>query len=190
MSQHTYNAQIAMAMLALVFMCSLAFVAGCGGDEETKSGGGFKQLDRMAFPAINTVLVPSAKKDLFNASAPSGDNAAFLADFTTTITALRTNVGGRGVTQNSPALVSDAGLADALCPDVVNVDLGATTGNVVTITGTAPTQTLTTLTLNGRNLTDDVIDAALKLILNNGGATDGIASTKTYSGVFPYLNTP
>jgi hypothetical protein len=189
MTQHAYNAQIAMAMLALVFMSSLAFVAGCGGDEEKKSGSKGYQVDRMAFPAINTVLVPSAKKDLFNSAKPDRDNADFLADFTTTITALRTNVSTRGVTQNSPALVTDAGLADALCPDVVNVNLGATTGNVVTITGTAPTQTLMTLTLNGRNLTDDVIDAALKLILNNGAATDSVGA-HTYQAGFPYLSAP
>lgn len=69
-------------------------------------------------------------------------------------------------------------------PDVVNVNLGITTGNSFTVVGAVPTQTLTGLQLNGRNLTDDVIDAALILILNNGAATDAIGP-KTYLGTFP-----
>jgi hypothetical protein len=197
MTQHAYNAQIAMAMLALVFMSSLAFVAGCAGDEESQDGGskGY-QVDRMAFPAINTVLVPSAKKDLFNSAKPNRDDADFLADFTTSITGLRAAVAARGVAQNSPEIgptgvpFTPAVLAGALCPDVVNVDLGQTTGNSFTVTGSVPNETLgTSLKLNGRNLTDDVIDAALILILNNSAATDGIGA-HTYQAAFPYLSAP
>ncbi len=196
MTQAAYRAQIAMAMFALTLLAGITVLAGCSKDEDKKdSGPASRQIDRMAFPGINTVLVPSASKDIFNASYPRDDNAGFLAAFTTTITGLRANVAARGVTQNSPEIgpsgspFTPAALADALCPDVVNVNLGITTGNSFTVVGAVPTQTLTGLQLNGRNLTDDVIDAALILILNNGAATDAIGP-KTYLGTFPYLNVP
>lgn len=104
MTQAAYRAQIAMAMFALALV-GITVLAGCSKDEDKKdSGPASRQIDRMAFPGINTVLVPSASKDIFNASYPRDDNAGFLAAFTTTITGLRANVAARGVTQNSPEL--------------------------------------------------------------------------------------
>ena len=66
---------------------------------------------------------------------------------------------------------------------------GALIPDVVTIDFSSPVQFP-----NGRTLTDDVIDAALGVVLNRGGAAgigDGVDSNdKAFSRQFPYLADP
>ena len=53
------------------------------------TGTGGSQLDRMAIPAVNTAVIPSAQKDNFNRGNPTTDVATFGATATTTIQGLR-----------------------------------------------------------------------------------------------------
>lgn len=70
-------------------------------------------------------------------------------------------------------LKSDPALADALLPDMLTFD----TSKPLNF-------------LNGRALTDDVIDGELKLITGNTAATDNVANDSTFLSGFPYLGSP
>ena len=111
----------------------------------------------MGRPAINTVLIPAAKKDAFNAGHPKDDVANYRADVIASITGL-----GNGA--------QAATLADTLLPDVLTFDTASTAGF-----------------LNGRNLSDDVIDAELGLLSNGALTTDFVENDTTFLTVFPYL---
>ena len=133
----------------------------------------------MGIPAINTALIPKDSKDAFNAGNPKDDVANFRVIAESTITQLRRAV--NAVTgfpgEDSPG-VPPATLASVLIPDVVTIDFS----NPVVFP-------------NGRRLQDDVIDAALGLVLNRGnvlgggaGISDGIpANDRPFLGTFPYL---
>ncbi len=117
------------------------------------------QIDRMGRPAINTVLIPSANKDRFNDVKASQDNRLFRGDVVDTLVALG----------NSPETA--AGLADVLLPDVLTFTVGSPDGF-----------------LNGRQLSDDVIDAELGLISGGALTTDCVDSNdREFSPSFPYL---
>ena len=68
-------------------------------------------------------------------------------------------------------------MAGALIPDIVTIDFSATVAFP-----------------NGRQLTDDVIDAALGIVLNRGGAagvSDAVdRNDKPFLSTFPYLAAP
>ncbi|WP_372896452.1 DUF4331 family protein [Stieleria sp.] len=120
-------------------------------------------FDRMGRPAINTVLIPSAKKDLFNVSLPVNDPANFGNDVATTIATLN---GGDTATANV--------LAGILLPDVLTVDTSSTAGF-----------------LNGRQLANDVIDAELNLLTNGAVTGDGVdMNDAVFPAGFPYLAAP
>ena len=138
------------------------------------------QVDRMAIPAINTALIPSASKDAFNQGAPATDTANWNATATTTMDGLRAAVDAAfGAPQDGGPLgdLTSQQVADALIPDIVTVDFA----NPVAFP-------------NGRRLQDDVIDAAVGIVLNRGGAaglSDAIdANDKAFSDTFPYLAEP
>jgi hypothetical protein len=117
-----------------------------------------RQVDRMGRPAINTVLIPDAMKDLFNLGIPSQDRANFGATITATLT----------------ALMADVSLTNVLLPDILTFDTSNSAGF-----------------LNGRKLTDDVIDAELMLLTKNVGVTsDCVGQHTDYLTHFPYLGTP
>lgn len=71
------------------------------------------------------------------------------------------------------SLKSDPALADALLPDILTFD----TSKPLNF-------------LNGRALTDDVIDAELQLITGNPAASDNVSNDSTFLGAFPYLGAP
>lgn len=116
-----------------------------------------RQVDRMGRPAINTVLVKSANKDVFNRSAPRNDER-FRADAVEIITSLG----------NSPATAQ--ALSEVLFPDILTFDTANAGGF-----------------LNGRRLEDDVIDAELQLLTGNPAASDFVASDSAFTNTFPYL---
>ena len=121
------------------------------------------QFDRMGRPAINTALIPSAKKDLFNISSPVNDPANFGADVQATIESLN-----GGDTATAIALTS------VLLPDLLTIDTSSTNGF-----------------LNGRKLTDDVIDAELGLLTNGAVTGDGVnQNDATFLTSFPFLAPP
>lgn len=132
----------------------------------------FIQKDQMARPAINTVFVPSDKKDEFNVTIPSEMGAVFSQTFINTLLNF-------GYTTNILGLDA-AGFAGVLATDVLNVNLNAASAFGA---------------LNGRTLADDVIDTELTLIFggadgtaNPGLTSDGVdANDKAFLPYFPYL---
>lgn len=121
---------------------------------------GRKQVDRMGRPAINTVLIGAAKKDAFNTGMPRNDVEAFTAEMV-------------GNLKAAPLNRSDAdarALAAILLPDILTYDTSNSAGF-----------------LNGRQLTDDVIDAELGILSNNVVTTDFVGNDSTFLPVFPYL---
>ncbi len=119
---------------------------------------GGDQIDRMGRPAINTVFIPSAKKNSFNFGKPVHDQRDFRGDVVNTLVALGNSSG----TANA--------LADVLLPDILTVDTSSAAGF-----------------LNGRALANDVIDAELGLISGGAIPTDCVANDSAFSGAFPYL---
>src|SRR5712692_174360 len=136
----------------------------------------YVQVDRMAIPAINTALMPSNMKDAFNQGQPSTDAANFRTTAQNTITGLRTAVDAVLGAENGGPLgnLTPALVAVAFIPDIVTIDFS-----------------MPVAFPNGRRLQDDVIDAALGIVLNRGGAagvSDGInANDKPFLTSFPYL---
>lgn len=153
-------------------------VIGCKDDETTVSTPGkqYVQFDRQGIPAINTAIIPSSSKDAFNQGAPSTDATAFRASAQTTIEGLRTAVDAVLGAQNGGPLgnLTAAQVAGALIPDIVTIDFSAPLAFP-----------------NGRRLEDDVIDAALGIVLNRGGGagvSDGInGNDVAFLPTFPYL---
>lgn len=118
-----------------------------------------RQFDRMGRPAINTVLIPAAKKDSFNKALPQNDVASFSSD-------VQASLVGLG---NSAERA--AALASVLLPDVLTFDASNSSGF-----------------LNGRRLFDDVIDAELSLITDGALPGDGVgANDRPFRTAFPYL---
>ena len=133
------------------------------------------RVDRMAIPAINTVLIPSDSKDAFNQGDPVNDEATFRAESEATIQGLRDAVDAVLGAQDGGPLgdLDAAAVAGAPIPDVVTIDFSQPVGFT-----------------NGRTLTDDVIDVALALVLNRtvGDAVDG--NDVSFLSTFPYLAPP
>ncbi len=145
----------------------------------TSTARGTNQVDRMAIPAINTALIPSASKNAFNQASPSGDVATYRPMAQASVTGLRDAVKSVLPAEDGGPLgmLTAEQVAGALIPDVVTIDFSK---DVV-----FP---------NGRRLQDDVIDAALGIVLNRGGAKgvgDAInANDKAFLGTFPFLAEP
>ena len=138
-----------------------------------------QRIDRMAIPTINTALIPSADKDAFNAADPVDDAADYRSTAVSQIEGLRAAVDSVFGRQDGGPLgnLTAAQVGGALIPDVVTIDFSS------------PVQFP-----NGRRLSDDVIDVALGLVLNRGGAagvSDAVdANDKAFSDAFPYLAAP
>jgi hypothetical protein len=122
---------------------------------------GHTQLDRMGRPAINTVFLHGDRKNLFNEGRPQDDQRDFRGDVVETLMSL----GNSEERANA--------LADVLLPDILTVDTSSSAGF-----------------LNGRQLSDDVIDAELNLITNGAVTTDCVANDSTFLGTFPYVGSP
>ncbi len=138
------------------------------------------QVDRMAIPAINTALIPAGMKDNFNHGSPATDEAQFRPTAQSTIDTLRGVVDGLfGTPQDGGPLgnLTSQQVATALIPDIVTIDFSK------------PVQFP-----NGRRLQDDVINAALGVVLNRGGSagiSDAVDSNdEAFSNTFPYLAAP
>ncbi len=165
---------VGFALLALVA------AAGCSKNDKVLTPGvTYTQADRVGIPAINTALIPPASKNAFNAGRPSTDIVNWRPTAQATIVALRAAVLDSLGPEDSPGL-TPATVASVVIPDIVTIDFSQ------------PVQFP-----NGRRLQDDVIDAALSLVLNRGnilgggpGVSDGIdANDVGFSGTFPYLAT-
>ena len=117
--------------------------------------------DRMGRPAINTVFNHGPDKNKFNAINPPQDRALFEDSFKATL-------GSFGYSADQ----ADA-IADILLPDILTYDYSSSAGF-----------------LNGRKLTDDVIDISLALVTNGKITTDKVGPHTDYLSHFPYLGKP
>lgn len=164
----------------LLLLAGIVMLSACKKDKDNTPAY-YQTQDQMARPAINTVFVSSAEKDLFNTTVPSAMNAAFASKFKTQLLALNA-----GYTTNLLGLTADQ-FTGVLATDVLNVST------------TAPTSFYDgTNVLTGRALADDVIDVELTLIFGgpNGTSNPGLTSDhvngndKAFLASFPYLANP
>jgi hypothetical protein len=149
---------------------------------------GSAQNDRMGRPAIATVFIPNnpippdnagdSLKSTFNHAQPKDDRASFRGEVVNTLRTLFSlndkggPVGGSDDPSDDAATIN--GLADVLLPDVLTYDTSQGGGF-----------------LNGRKLTDDVIDAELDLVTEGLVTTDCVpANDVPFPGAFPYLAAP
>ncbi|WP_299670117.1 DUF4331 family protein [uncultured Polaribacter sp.] len=147
--------------------------------------GTFVMKDQMGRPAVNTVFVSSGKKDEFNATIPSEQNAKFQSMFEANLKGLSPAFANSG---DKNALGQDAAaFTGLLATDVLNVTLD---GKTTFYDGTN--------VLTGRALADDVITVELLLIFggedfkeNPTLSDDNVdGNDKDFLTSFPYLASP
>jgi hypothetical protein len=144
--------------------------------------------DQMGRPAINTVFNNAIvdpvnvglDKNRFNATPPSQQRTAFGGIFRTNMVATLENIdaalhltGAPNNCTDNDAATANA-LANALLPDVITYD----------------TSTHAVGPLNGRALSDDVIDTELGITTHGCVTSDGVAAHGDYLTHFPYLGQP
>ncbi len=126
-----------------------------------QSDGSMLQIDRMGRPAINTVFMHGNEKLMFNRAEPTQDRARFTDEVVAVLTSF-----GYTTAQAD-------GIADILLPDILAYDSSSSGGF-----------------LNGRKLTDDVIDIELNLVTNGQVTGDGVGVHTDLLGSFPYVGNP
>lgn len=171
-----------MKLYNLLFIAtSLVMFSACDKDDDDNKPTYYQTQDQMARPAINTVFVSAADKDMFNTTTPSAMSAAFASKFKAKLMGLNP-----GYTTNLLGLTADQ-FTNVLVTDVLNAST------------TAPTTFYDgTNVLTGRALADDVIDVELTLIFGgpSGSSNPGLtsdkvnANDKAFLASFPYLATP
>ena len=128
---------------------------------ERRVGGKVIQMDQMGRPAINTVFnnaqAHKYDRELFNRTQPA---EMVKAGFRDSAEEVLTSLGA----------ADPAGLAAVLIPDVLTYQTSNTAGF-----------------LNGRRLANDVIDAELGLVTNNGITSDCVGNDSAFPGSWPYL---
>jgi hypothetical protein len=117
--------------------------------------------DRMGRPAINTVFNHDNDKIVFNQINPKQDRALFEEKFEAVLMSFK----------YSEAQADS--IAKVLLPDILTYDYTSSAGF-----------------LNGRKLTDDVIDIELTLVTNGQVTTDKVGPHTDYLSHFPYLGNP
>jgi len=180
-------------LIAMSILLSVATIS-CSNDDDTNPNpdpevidfsGVFAQEDQIGRPAVNTVFVSSASKDMFNVTIPSMQSAGFQAMMQANLEALSPAYANPGDTN---ALGLDAAaFTGLLATDVLNVSLDGTTTFFDGVN-----------VLTGRTLADDVITVELLLIFGgedfseNPGLSDDHVDTndKTFLTSFPYLASP
>jgi len=146
------------------------------------SGGSWNKADQMGRPAINTVfnnglVDPNSgqTKNRFNTTNPDRQRTAYDGLFRNNIIATLTNINAVLGTGCDDYDATTAGaIADILLPDVLTYD----------------TSTAAAGPLNGRGLSDDVIDIELGLTTNGCVGSDGEGAHGDYLSSFPYLGVP
>ncbi len=148
---------------------------------ELKTSGKLVQLDRMATPAVNTALIPFARKNEYNASTPEDDAKGKFADnIVATLTALGTSK------DNINTLASVA----VTKGDYLRLDLSAKNNSVGE--GERATTPGYTGFPNGRRFGDDTIDVLLYFISNQTLTTgDSVDKNDVSLGKsFPFVAPP
>ena len=154
-------------------------------DLQTLSNNGAgTQVDRLGLPSLNIAIngfngftktvynslghsqiTRDLAKNAYNMNSPKDDVANNRGFWGTAISAVF----------NRPAATGTA-IATALTPDVYTINMASPTSFAA---------------LNGRKLSDDVIDVELQLLSGAGTATDAVSTNdKPFTTTFPYLATP
>jgi len=124
--------------------------------------GEYVQVEAMALPVINTVLIPRAKKDEFNRATPLQQRPLFR------------NLGIAALTAINGDEVYSTALVDTQMPDVSDLDVTKTTGFP-----------------NGRRPEDDVIDLVLLNATNGFVGADGVPTNDVpFLTDFPFFAPP
>ena len=148
---------------------------GVWGQTKTE-GSAFSVNDRMAIPAIATVLINDGNEDRYNTLRPENDIGMHREEIRDNLLFL-SGLDGSGYT------VAEAdGVAALLSPDILTLDTSSTAGFV-----SGP--------LNGRQLAEDVIDFELFVVTGGLGANGSPVLTSdcvdsndvAFPGTFPYL---
>jgi hypothetical protein len=125
--------------------------------------GAFVQVDRMAFPVENTVLIPTRMKDAFNRSVPAQDRL------------FRDEAIRSLVRINNDPTYSGTLVDAVLFPDVLTLDVTKASEGF----------------LNGRRPQDDVIDVVLQAASKGVLTGDGVnANDVPFLGDFPFFAPP
>jgi hypothetical protein len=154
---------------------------GVWGQTQWWNGSAWMPGDQMGRPAINTVfntkLVDAnaaTTKNLFNQTPPSKQRTADGGQFRTNVITTLTHINAAlGIAHPDYTVAQAQGLADFLLPDVLTYDTATKAGG-----------------LNGRALSDDVIDIELGITTNGAVTSDGVGPHSDYLAVFPYLGVP
>ncbi len=170
-------------------------------DAANANSGPWIQVNRLANPLFNEVLVPLRDKDRYNRTKPLGD-ASFSTYAQNSELAFLINVVLFGTADGQSPLQTNnrADLVAIMIPDVIRVD---TTTGPVPLPGQAGFNRLSLIGgdglgwPNGRRIGDDVVDIALSAVASGptfatitpvGDNVD--ANDQLYNTVFPYLGTP
>lgn len=140
-------------------------------------------IDQMGRPAINTVFNSGTDKNDFNHTAPADQPTALSGKFHNNV--VNTLLAFSATDPQGAYSSGEAGvLAGVLLPDVLPYTVGTTTLGA----------------LNGRALTDDVIDIELNLVTGGypfagrdgtgGIPSDCVGAHTDYLSAFPYLGNP
>ncbi len=138
-----------------------------------RDGGNWRQIDRMGRPAINTVFnTTDAEKEGFNRIKPTADRAYDSANVKGVLNAIGNVLDANSLDSYDDATIN--AITKILLPDLLTIKLGDGTGF-----------------LNGRQLTDDVIDTEFSLLTNGNIESDGVdANDRSFRTKFPYLQKP
>jgi hypothetical protein len=134
-----------------------------------RKNGKLTQIDRMGRPAINTVFNHGADKNTFNSITPDKDRTTLTAEGVTFLQSFESTLMALGGYSATDA----AAIAEILLPDILTYDYSSAAGF-----------------LNGRNLTDDVIDIELNLVTNGAVSGDDASQHVDLLSSFPYLGNP
>jgi hypothetical protein len=133
----------------------------------------YTQVERMGRPAINTVFNnTNAEKEAANRLRPSDDRAFDRDNVIATLTAIDHVLEVNSLPNYSAGNI--AGLADVLTPDSLTVQLGNSAGF-----------------LNGRKLSDDVINIEFSVLTDGNVTSDGVnANDRAFLPSFPFVSSP
>ena len=139
-----------------------------------RTHGRFKQVERMGNPAVATVLIPLAEKDLYNATRPRFDAEDFAGSIVESLTAIANGFG--------------------VFPDVATLASVAVSGGDTLKYDPAVSPTAFPF---GRTPADDVIDTLLSLIFRDEQGTPVLpagdlvdANDVAFPATFPFLAAP
>jgi hypothetical protein len=148
---------------------------------ELITGRDYVQVDRAATPAVNTALIPFARKNEFNAATPVDDaNGRFANSIVATLTALGTNQANIGILASVAVTNGDYLRLNLGTP---NTSLGF--GERVTTPGYTGFP-------NGRRPGDDTVDVLLYFITNQAITMgDNVNSNEVpFGNTFPFFAPP